>query len=195
MPVSATICGGMLRPGIDERGQLAQHRAAAHLDRADLGDRVMALAGGPSAGGLEVDDDERGLPQRQVSQRINVREAELAHALKVGNGTDSGRLPRAGDCRWLSIPCGRHRSRGLPYGHGEDRLRRLRGARSRMHRTVSSACCSGCPRRCSTTNAWRSRCSPTSGWHRDCGWCRFTGRVIRGSPERHAADAAVDNNL
>ena len=63
IPVSATICGGMLRPGIDQRGQLTQHRAAAHLDRADLGDRVMALAGGPSAGGLEVDDDERGLPQ------------------------------------------------------------------------------------------------------------------------------------
>jgi hypothetical protein len=50
-------------PGIDERGQLTQHRAAAHLDRPDLGDRVVALAAGPPSGGLEVDDDERGFPQ------------------------------------------------------------------------------------------------------------------------------------
>jgi hypothetical protein len=32
-------------PRIDQGGQLAQHRAAAHLDRPDLGDRVVALAG------------------------------------------------------------------------------------------------------------------------------------------------------
>ena len=63
MPVSATICGGMLAARIDERGQLAEHRAAAHLDRPDLGDRVVALAGGAAAGGLEVHDDEGRLPQ------------------------------------------------------------------------------------------------------------------------------------
>ena len=33
-----------------------------------------------------------------------IDEAELAHALKVGSGTDSAALPRGG-CRWWAIPC------------------------------------------------------------------------------------------
>ena len=49
--------------GVDERGQLAEHLAAAHLDRADLGDGVdvVAVAARAAARRLEVDDDERGV--------------------------------------------------------------------------------------------------------------------------------------
>ena len=47
--------------GVDKRGQLAEHLAAAHLDRADLGDGVdvVTVAVRAAAGRLEVDDDER----------------------------------------------------------------------------------------------------------------------------------------
>ena len=49
--------------GVDQRGQLAEHRSAAHLHRADLGDGVdvVAVAGRAAAGRLEVDHDERGV--------------------------------------------------------------------------------------------------------------------------------------
>ena len=46
---------------VDQRLQLAEHLAAAHLDRADLGDAGVLRA---AAGRLEVDDDERDVPQR-----------------------------------------------------------------------------------------------------------------------------------
>ena len=84
MPVSCTICGGMLRLRVDQGGELAEHHAAAHLDRADLGDRVggRSVAGRrASAGGLEVHDDESGLAQRQFvapsTASSSVGEAEL----------------------------------------------------------------------------------------------------------------------
>ena len=59
MPVSTAISGGMCGPGIDQGLELAEHLAAAHLDRADLGDHV----GLGAAGGLQVDDAERHLGQ------------------------------------------------------------------------------------------------------------------------------------
>ena len=54
---------------IDERLEAAEQLAAAQLERADLGDRVGV---GRSAGGLEVDDDERRLRERraQVGERL-----------------------------------------------------------------------------------------------------------------------------
>ncbi len=107
---------------IDERGEFAQHRAAAHLDSADLGDRVVALAGGAAAGGLQVHDDEGGLAQRDgihVEGQLcpasgwapglrgecphTISEAELAHALKVGNTSDSCVVATRTD-RNLSVP-------------------------------------------------------------------------------------------
>ena len=48
---------------VDQRLELAEHLAAAHLDRADLGDPVVPRA---AAGRLEVDDGERRLAQRLV---------------------------------------------------------------------------------------------------------------------------------
>jgi hypothetical protein len=48
---------------IDERGQLAELLATAHLPRADLGDRVGARR---AAGGLEVEYDERDVAQRSA---------------------------------------------------------------------------------------------------------------------------------
>lgn len=59
----------------------------------------MVLAAGAAARGLEVDDDERGFAQRHISvesQWLDVSEAELAHALTVGNRTDKCR--QAGLC-------------------------------------------------------------------------------------------------
>ncbi|CAM4520773.1 hypothetical protein NONI108955_41725 [Nocardia ninae] len=49
--------------GVDQGGELAEHLAAAHLDGADLGDRVGARTG---PRGLQVDDDEGGVEQRRV---------------------------------------------------------------------------------------------------------------------------------
>ena len=207
IPVSATICGGMLRPGIDQCGELAEHLAAAHLDRADLGDRVVVLAAGAPAGGLQVDDDERGLPQRQVSrQRIDVREAQLAHALTVGNRTDNdvGRpaLPRRTElaCRCPPIPCGQHRAEDS--GHDTDDRRPDTG-------TVKIDCddcavrgpgCQDCvvsvllgvPETLLDDERRRWRCSPTSGWRRGFGSCRSTATAIPGLLRRHATDSAAD---
>ena len=46
---------GIGSAGVDQRLELAEHLAAADLDRADLGDVGTGRA---AAGGLEVDDDE-----------------------------------------------------------------------------------------------------------------------------------------
>ena len=59
MPVSTAISGGMCALRVDQGLELAEHLAAAHLDRAELGDRVRLRA----AGGLQVDDAERHLGQ------------------------------------------------------------------------------------------------------------------------------------
>ena len=89
MPVSATICGGMLRPGSTS---VASSPSTAPPRTLTAPISVMAswpspLA--PPAGGLEVHDDEGGLAQRDIRERVDVSEAELAHALTVGTSTDS----------------------------------------------------------------------------------------------------------
>ena len=96
IPVSSTICGGMDATGVDQRGQLAEHVAAADLHRPDLGDGVAPAVSGQAsrafaaAGGLEVDDDEGGLPQSDSSASASVRVraqlcSQLPHAtLTVG---------------------------------------------------------------------------------------------------------------
>ena len=74
---------------IDQGGELADDLAAAHLDRTDLGDRVsVSVRGGvrPRSGGLEVDDDERGVPQRRLSDGVDVSEAQLIVGVKDGHG-------------------------------------------------------------------------------------------------------------
>jgi len=48
-------------PRVDQRGELAEHLAAPDLDRADLGDRIVA---GRPARGLQIDDHERDAAQR-----------------------------------------------------------------------------------------------------------------------------------
>ena len=138
--------------GVDQGGELTEHHAAAHLDRADLGDRVAVVAGGAAAGGLQVDHDERGLPQRQVSLRIDVGEAELPHGRdgrqshrqravatrgRHARRLVGGRRYRADNTherRATMAPDRRHpvepvRTDTRHRGH---RLRRLRGARPRL---------------------------------------------------------------
>lgn len=104
MPVSVTICGDRAAR-IHQGGELAEHLATAHLHGTDLGDRVespaILVALGPTAGGLEVDDDEGRLAQWQVGQsgeqpsrivaedRVDVAEAQLAHGRTVGVATDT----------------------------------------------------------------------------------------------------------
>ena len=87
MPVSTAISGGMRAAGIDQRRELAEHLAAAHLDRADLGDR---LGVGAAAGGLQVDHDEGDLPQRLVQlveSRLDVhRGGGVAHEANAMSG-------------------------------------------------------------------------------------------------------------
>ena len=56
--------GGMSSLRLDQRLELAEDLALAHLDGADLGDR--GAAGGRPAGRLEVDDDERDVAQRRA---------------------------------------------------------------------------------------------------------------------------------
>ncbi len=63
------------QPRVDQGAEFAHFLAAAHLHRADLGDAAVV---GHTAGRLEVDDDERGLPQRaglgmrDVQRRLGV---------------------------------------------------------------------------------------------------------------------------
>ncbi len=72
-PVSTVICGGMARPGFDERLERPEALATADLDGADLGDHVVVAV---AAGGLEVDDAERDVVQRcaQIVERSLVGE-------------------------------------------------------------------------------------------------------------------------
>jgi hypothetical protein len=61
--------------GLHERLELAEHLAAAHLDRADLGDAGVDRC---AAGGLEVDDDERDVDQLHrvlPGERAGLRQA------------------------------------------------------------------------------------------------------------------------
>ena len=87
---------------VHQGGELADHLAAADLDRADLGDRVVAAVRtglGAAAGGLQVDDDERDVPQRRfsgVERRaavevvVEVAEAQLGLSLR-GTGRHGSR--------------------------------------------------------------------------------------------------------
>jgi hypothetical protein len=69
------------QPGarVDQRGQLAEQLATAHLDRADLGDRIGARR---TTGGLQVEHHEGDLAQR----RAQLVERELG-----GTGSRHGR--------------------------------------------------------------------------------------------------------
>ena len=69
---------------VDERGQLADPFAAAHLDGPDLGDGV-ALGG--AAGGLEIQHDERDVPQGGAQ----LVERQLGSGCGRGSGHGRGR--------------------------------------------------------------------------------------------------------
>ena len=110
---------------IDEGGKFAEDHPAAHLDRADLGDRVARSAGragsGPPAGGLEVDDDECGVAQRHIevaARRVDVGEAQLrgvtaSHPAHVRSG------PRQTHPAQPPLPSrAAHASHGLVGGPG-----------------------------------------------------------------------------
>ena len=109
MPVSATICGGMDRPGSTRVASSPSTDPAADLDGADLGDLVVVAPArcrlaGPSAGGLQVDHDERRVAQRYLvhveRQLPGVGEARSGgqersdpgcmrrHVVTVGRSTD-----------------------------------------------------------------------------------------------------------
>ena len=62
MPVSTAMNGGIVGARVDQGLELAEHLAAAHLDRADLGDHRAGR--GRAAGGLEVDHAEGDVAQR-----------------------------------------------------------------------------------------------------------------------------------
>ena len=80
IPVSATIVRRDAGARVDQRGQLADPLAAAHLDRADLGDRVRR---GAAAGGLQVEHDEGDLAQRGAQ----LVEGELRRAEPGGDAS------------------------------------------------------------------------------------------------------------
>ena len=63
MPVSTVIIGGIGTPGFTNVSNRPEQLAAAHAQRADLGDRV---GGRRTAGRLEVDDDERHVGERRA---------------------------------------------------------------------------------------------------------------------------------
>ena len=83
---------GNAASGIDQGREFRDHLARAHLDRADLGDRVEAAVGagsGPPAGGLEVDDDEGDVAQRRgpgATQPVAEFEAQLRSCGGAGHG-------------------------------------------------------------------------------------------------------------
>ena len=100
MPVSTWMNGGHRTAGVHERLELAEHLAAAHLDRADLRDRAVR---GRAARGLEVHDDERDVRQRgaQVVQgrlhrpRRRVRGGVRPDGAQAADGRHGGgRYPR-----------------------------------------------------------------------------------------------------
>ena len=77
---------------IDQGGELAEHHAAADLDRADLGDRVGGVPVGArraTAGGLQVDDDESGFAQRHSRRAADRgRRSSAASARGRAHGGD-----------------------------------------------------------------------------------------------------------
>ena len=84
---------------VDQGRELAEHLAAAHLDRADLGDRLRR---GRAAGGLQVDDDEGDLAQRLaefVEGALNRDRAHTPDGRAVGRqfGGATRREARSGD--------------------------------------------------------------------------------------------------
>ena len=101
---------------VDEGRELTQDLAAAHLHRADLGDRVVPVTARPAARGLEIDHHEGGLPQgragKRVGGRVDVGEAQLTHGLNVGGpGDKSGEAGRTR--RELSDPADTVRSSAI----------------------------------------------------------------------------------
>jgi hypothetical protein len=115
---------------VDQRGELAEHGAAADLDRTDLGDGVGSVSVGAfraSAGGLQVDHHESGVAQRDVcggEGRPHVGEAELSrttgthgrdvkrdHRHPRGSHAERIRPVRSRNaapagCRWVWLPFG-----------------------------------------------------------------------------------------
>jgi hypothetical protein len=89
IPVREAMNAGIGRSGVHEGAELAEHLAAAHLDRTDLGYRV---GGGVGARRLEVDHDEGGLRERSAE----IVEAQLAAGGHGGQATTGPRHPGAG---------------------------------------------------------------------------------------------------
>jgi len=71
--------------GLDQGLELAEHVAAAHLDRAELGDRGRR---GAAPRRLEVDDDERHVGQRRAE--IVERALDCLHVDDVSHGRRQG---------------------------------------------------------------------------------------------------------
>ena len=84
MPVSTEMKAGIGAARVDQGLELADDLAAAHLDRADLGDAALGRA---AAGGLEVDDDEGH--RRQGRAQVVERALDHRHAATVGSRTDT----------------------------------------------------------------------------------------------------------
>ena len=101
------------QPGarVDQRGQLAEQLAAAHLDRADLGDRVGVRR---AAGGLQVEHDEGDLAQR----RAQLVERELRGGRGAGTVADA-----SGGLRQNSGRRRRPRCRSAVFSVGSARTR------------------------------------------------------------------------
>ena len=95
MPVRMVICGGIDRPGIDQGRELAEHFAAAHLDRADLGDRLGQRR---AARCLQIDDHEGDLTQRlaQLVEAALGLAARADHRIDRSSGGRTARPGRAG---------------------------------------------------------------------------------------------------
>ena len=99
MPVSATICGGMLRPGSTSVAS-SPSTAPPRTLTAPISVMASKLSPSPVARPPVVSRStttnvvSRRDTESSQSQRLDVGEAQLAHALKVGNPTDTAELPR-----------------------------------------------------------------------------------------------------
>ena len=136
MPVSTWMNAGIGSPGLDQGLELAEHLAAAHLHRTELGDRARGRA---AAGGLEVDDDEGQVGQRgaQIVQRALDRLCPHAshgsHDRRQGSAgalrTDGSPTVRCVLGRGLSVLASRVAASSDEGGTMADREARHEGAR------------------------------------------------------------------